>query len=109
MPQEIENKCCKLKKCITSSSCFDLDVLQLVSEIQVTFDMAEKIIALGLYVKQHTDNLLSLGMVTLERETGEFNAPNEFKQLICSKKYQLYKITIFTNYYQALKVFIKFL
>ena len=34
MPQEIENKCCKLKKCITSSSrftklCLDLDVLQL--------------------------------------------------------------------------------
>lgn len=34
MPQEIENKCCKLKKCITLSSrfsklCLDLDVLEL--------------------------------------------------------------------------------
>lgn len=34
MPQEIENKCCKLKKCITSSSrftklCLDPDVLEL--------------------------------------------------------------------------------
>ena len=34
MPQEIENKCCKLKKCVTSSSrfsklCLDQDVLEL--------------------------------------------------------------------------------
>jgi P2X purinoceptor 7 len=29
MPQEIENKCCKFKKCITLKLCLDPDVLEL--------------------------------------------------------------------------------
>ena len=77
MPQDIENKCCKLEKCITLSSrfsrvCLDPDGLNCVYVIQVISGMTEKILVLRLFVKLHIGNLFCLDMDIWEKKTVEF-------------------------------------
>lgn len=67
MPQEVENKCCKLKGCITTTDrfaklCLDQDVLELCCEIWEKFAMIEKTIAQDLFARLHTDSLTWPGM-----------------------------------------------
>ena len=79
MPLVVENKCCKLKKCITSSSqslkfCLDTDVLQLFigNTSDIRNNREDNITVQGLFVKQLTDSLFWLDMDIYGKATTEF-------------------------------------
>ena len=80
MPQEVENKCCKLKNCITLLSrftklCLDPDVVELCIKNTGDIRNAEKIIAAEHSEKLHIDNSSLLVMVILVKEIDESVLP----------------------------------
>ena len=76
MPQDIENKCCGQRRCVTTHARFTtLMSFSWLSEIGVASGMTERTTAPGPSENLPTGNMSLMAMVILERGTGRCGLP----------------------------------